>query len=65
MIGLVQLVILIAKLCPTLLQPHRLQPTKVFCPWDFPGKNTEVSCHFLLSTAKIHQYFYCLPEIQI
>ena len=22
--------------------------TRLFCPWDFPGKNTGVSCHFLL-----------------
>ena len=25
-----------------------LQPTSIFCPWDFPGKNTGVGCHFLL-----------------
>ena len=30
------------------LQPHRLQPTRLLCPWDFSGKNTEVGCHFLL-----------------
>ena len=30
------------------LQPHGLQPTRLLCPWDFPGKNTEVGCHFLL-----------------
>ena len=29
------------------LQPHGLQPARLFCPWDFPGKNTGVSCHFL------------------
>ena len=22
--------------------------TRLFCPWDFPGKNTGVGCHFLL-----------------
>ena len=22
------------------LQPHGLQPTRLLCPWDFPGKNT-------------------------
>ena len=27
-------------------QPHRLQPTRLFRPWDFPGKNTGVGCHF-------------------
>ena len=26
------------------LQPHELQPTRLLCPWDFPGKNTGVGC---------------------
>ena len=39
---------LIAQSRPTLLQPHGLGPTKLLCPWDFPGKNMEVGCHFLL-----------------
>ena len=30
------------------LQPHGLYPTRLLCPWDFPGKNTEVGCHFLV-----------------
>ena len=30
------------------LQPHGLQPSRLFYPWDSPGKNTEVGCHFLL-----------------
>ena len=29
------------------LWPHRLQPTMLLCPWNFPGKNTGVGCHFL------------------
>ena len=29
------------------LQPHRLQPTMLLLPWDFPGKSTGVGCHFL------------------
>ena len=29
------------------LQPHGLQPVRLLCPWDSPGKNTEVSCHAL------------------
>ena len=29
-------------------QSHRLQPTRLLCPWDFPDKNTGVGCHFLL-----------------
>ena len=30
------------------LWPHGLQPTRLLCPWDFPGENTGVGCHFLL-----------------
>ena len=30
------------------LQPHGLQPARLFCPWDSPSKNTGVDCHFLL-----------------
>ena len=38
----------VIKLCPTLPWPHELYPARLHCPWDFSGKNTEVSCHFLL-----------------
>ena len=30
------------------VRPHRRQPTRLPCPWDAPGKNTGVGCHFLL-----------------
>ena len=30
------------------LWPHGLQPARLLCPWDFPGKNTRVGCHSLL-----------------
>ena len=30
------------------VQPHRRQPTRLLCPWDSPGKNAGVGCHFLL-----------------
>ena len=30
------------------LLPHGLQPARLLCPWDFPGKNTGVGCHCLL-----------------
>ena len=39
---------LVTKSCLTLLQPHGLSPTTLLCPWNFPGKNTGVSCHSLL-----------------
>ena len=30
------------------LQPHGLQPTRLLCPWDFPGKSTGLGCNCLL-----------------
>ena len=33
--------------------PHRWQPTKLPRPWDSPGKNTGVGCHFLLQCMKV------------
>ena len=30
-----------------------LQPTRLLCPWDSPGKNTGVGCHFLLQCMKV------------
>ena len=32
--------------------PHRWQPTRLLHPWDSPGKNTGVGCHFLLQFMK-------------
>ena len=29
-------------------RPHGLQPTRLLCPWEFPGKSTGVGCHCLL-----------------
>ena len=38
------------------LQPCDLQPVRLFHPWDFPGKNTGVGCHFLLHRVIIELY---------
>ena len=51
-----------------LLQPHRLQPARLFCPWDSPGKNTGVSHHFLLqgiflTQGRIHRH--ASPALQV
>ena len=35
------------------VQPHRRKPTRLPCPWDSPGKNTGVGCHFLLQCVKV------------
>ena len=37
------------QLCAT----HRWQPTRLSRPWDSPGKNTGVGCHFLLQCMKV------------
>ena len=40
--------------CPTLCNPIDVwQPTSLPCPWDSPGKNTGVGCHFLLQRMKV------------
>ena len=39
--------------CPTLCDPHRWQPTRLPYPWDSPGKNTGVGCHFPLQCMKV------------
>ena len=46
-----QISILRVKSCSVVsncLQPYRLQPTRLLCPWDSPGKNAGVGCHALL-----------------
>ena len=35
------------------MRPHRRQPTRLPHPWDSPGKNTGVACHFLLQCKKV------------
>ena len=35
------------------VRPHRRQPTRLPHPWDTPGKNIGVGCHFLLQCMKV------------
>ena len=35
------------------MRPHRRQPTRLLRPWDSPGKNPGVGCHFLLQCMKV------------
>ena len=35
------------------VRSHRQQPTRLLHPWDSPGKNTGVGCHFLLQSMKV------------
>ena len=42
----------IASVVSDSVRPHRRQPTRLPRPWDSPGKNTGVGCHFLLQCMK-------------
>ena len=35
------------------VRPQRRQPTRLPHPWDSPGKNTGVGCHFLLQCMRV------------
>ena len=51
------------------VRPHRRQPTRLPRPWDSPGKNTGVGCHFLLqcrkvkSESEVAQWCPTLPDL--
>ena len=36
----------VASVVSDSVRPHGLQPTRLLRPWDSPGKNTGVGCHF-------------------
>ena len=38
----------VASVVSDSLHPYGLQPTRLLCPWDSPGKHTGVGCHALL-----------------
>ena len=40
---------------PALCDPPGLKPTRLLCPWNFPGKNTGMGCHFLLQGIFLNQ----------
>ena len=43
----------VASVVSNSVRPHRWQPTRLPRPWDSPGKNTRVGCHFLLHCMKV------------
>ena len=43
----------VASVVSNSVRPHRRQPTRLSRPWDSPGKNTGVGCHFLLQCMKL------------
>ena len=40
---------------PDSLRPHVLQPARLLCPWNSPGKNTGVGCHAVLQGIFLNQ----------
>ena len=47
------LLLLLSRFSPDPVRPHRRQPTRLPHPWDSPGKNTGVGCHFFLQCRKV------------
>ena len=47
------------------LRPHRWQPTRLRHPWDSPGKNTGVGCHFLLQCMKVKSESEVLSRVRL
>ena len=45
------------------MQTHRRQPTRLRHPWDSPGKNTGVGCHFLLQCMKVKSKVKLLSHV--
>ena len=43
----------VASVMSDSVQSHRWQPTRIPHPWDSPGKNTGLGCHFLLQCMKM------------
>ena len=66
----------VAQSCPILCNPMNCSPTRLLHPWDFPGRNTGVGCHFLLqeifpiqglNLGLLHcrQMLYCLSQREV
>ena len=47
------------------VRPQRQQPTRLHCPWDSPGKNIRVGCHFLLQCMKWKMKVKSLSRVQL
>jgi len=47
------------------VRPHRRQPTKLPHPWDSPGKNIGVGCHFLLQCMKVKVKVKSLSQVRL
>ena len=52
----------VASVVSNSVRPHRRQPTRLPRPWDSPGKNTGVGCHFLLQCMKVQSESEVAPS---
>ena len=55
--------VLVAQSMLDSLQPHGLCPKRLMCPWNSPGKNTEVGRHSLLQGIFLTQESNLVPCI--
>ena len=53
MIWLLLLLLLVASVMSDSVRSHRRKPTRLPRPWDSPGKNTGVGCHFFCQCMKV------------
>ena len=55
---------IIHLVCAQLLSCIQLfmTPARLLCPWNFPGKNTGVGCHFLLQRIFLGSFFLGLAQ---
>ena len=56
-------VVVLSLSCVQLLWPHALWPSSLLCPWNFPGKNTRVSCNFILQGSSQPRHQNCISCI--
>ena len=55
----------VASVTSDSVRPHRRQPTRLRRPWDSPGKNTGVGCHFLLQCMKVKRKMKSLSPARL
>ena len=53
--AIITLSLTMTNACPTLCDPKGLQPARLLCPWDSPGKKTGLGCHALLQGVPLTQ----------
>ena len=55
----------VASVVSDSVRPQRRQPTRFPRPWDSPGKNTGVGCHFLLQCMKVRSEMKSLSHVRL